>query len=107
MSHSFTSGGGGWKVCSFQPQRAAFPGKKLRTSSLTDARTVVSRQLEAGLALTREGAWHVDAAVLAVPVPALINVWMRDRGRHILHGMGWVLFVLEQSDTTWFARLFL
>lgn len=41
---------------------------------LTDAGTVVSRQLEPGLTLTGEGTGDIHAAMLAVPVPALINV---------------------------------
>lgn len=42
--------------------------------NLTDARAVVCCQLETGLTLTGEGAGDVHAAVLAVPVPALVDV---------------------------------
>ena len=47
---------------------------QLQTASLTDAGSVVSCQLEARLTLTGEGAGDVDTAMLAVPVPALIDV---------------------------------
>lgn len=39
-----------------------------------DARAVVSCQLETRFTLTREGAGDIDTEMLAVPVPALINV---------------------------------
>lgn len=52
---------------------------------LTHARTVVTGQLEARLALAGERAGRVDAAVLAVAVPALIDVWKKERkGNHSL-----------------------
>lgn len=42
--------------------------------TLTNAGAIVACQLEARLALAGERAGHVNAAVLAVPVPTLIDV---------------------------------
>lgn len=47
---------------------------QLQMASLTDARSVVSCQLETRFTLTGEGAGNIDTAMLAVSVPALINV---------------------------------
>ena len=44
---------------------------------LTDAGAVVSCQLEAWFTLAGEGAWDINAAVLAIPVSALIDVCRR------------------------------
>lgn len=41
---------------------------------LTNAGTIVACQLEARLTLAGERAGHVNTAVLAVPVPTLVNV---------------------------------
>lgn len=45
---------------------------------LTNARSVVSCQLETRFTLTREGTGDIDTAMLAVSVPALIDVWRRE-----------------------------
>lgn len=49
--------------------------------TLTNAGAIVACQLEARLALAGERAGHVNAAVLAVPVPTLIDVWQKWRGK--------------------------
>lgn len=83
MSHSFTSGrmegldtsGCVYATARGQRERERFYLRvKAQQSSLTDARAVVSCQLEPGFTLAGEGAGDIDAAVLAVPVPALIDV---------------------------------
>lgn len=58
-------------VCVVTPLRA---GGTHFTFIHINARSVVSRQLETWFTLTREGTGDIDTAMLAVPVPALIDV---------------------------------
>lgn len=50
--------------------------------TLTNAGAIVACQLEARLALAGERARHVNTAVLAVPVPTLINVCQEKDGEN-------------------------
>lgn len=81
-------GGAGWCITVFKCHQVMQMGTGIEPKSpesqpplslwqgesLTHAGAVVAGQLEAWLTLAGEGAWGVDAAMLAVPVPALVDV---------------------------------